>query len=361
METDETPDCGAQGDRDGGIRTLTFVVGTGRSGSTALSGILRLHPDVLSLNELFACMPGEALLRERTMDGPGFWRVLTEPNELFDSMIRSGTPLPEFLYNRRPDPRHSATTTGIPAISLMTLPHLTDGPDELLDDLEPVVTGWPARPAPLHWTALFDALGTRAGGRRAAVERSGYSLGRVPRLHRSFPRARFVHLHRDGPDCALSMSRHPGYRMIAVQREILGRLGLASPEELTGERIARLPPDLAPLLEPQFDPALLMEREMPVPGFGSLWSELIAEGAGALRDVPEPQRTGMSYERLLGDPRGELARLARFIGVPPLPRWLDEGAARLDGGRSGSALRLPARELAELRECCAPGARALGY
>jgi Sulfotransferase family len=32
---------------------LTFVVGTGRCGSTMLSAILREHPDVLSMNEFF--------------------------------------------------------------------------------------------------------------------------------------------------------------------------------------------------------------------------------------------------------------------------------------------------------------------
>ncbi|EKX63388.1 sulfotransferase [Streptomyces ipomoeae] len=36
------------------MRSLTFVIGTGRSGSTALSRILNAHPDVLSLNEFMA-------------------------------------------------------------------------------------------------------------------------------------------------------------------------------------------------------------------------------------------------------------------------------------------------------------------
>jgi hypothetical protein len=48
------------------------------------------------------------------------------------------------------------------------------------------------------------------------VERSASSLHLIPLLHAQFPAARFVHLYRDGPDCALSMSRHPAFR-----REIL--------------------------------------------------------------------------------------------------------------------------------------------
>nr|WSW48038.1 sulfotransferase domain-containing protein [Streptomyces sp. NBC_01001] len=78
-----------------------------------------------------------------------------------------------------------------------------------------------------------------------------------------------------------------------------------------------------------------------------------------LEDVPAPMRTTLSYEDLLDDPRRELTRLASFIGVEPLPRWLDTGTARLDSSRRGTSRRLPTAELAALREGCAPGERAL--
>ncbi|WP_309237940.1 sulfotransferase [Streptomyces albidus (ex Kaewkla and Franco 2022)] len=343
------------------IKTLTFVVGTGRSGSTVLSKVLRRHPEVLSLNELFACIDGEPALSEQPVSGPEFWRCLTAPMEIFDRMVRSGTPLPEFLYNRHPEWRYSAETTGIPAVSMMALPHLTDDPDALLDALEPEVNGWPARPAPQQWEAFFGTLAARIGGREAAVERSGYSLHRVKVLHELFPDARFVHLHRNGPDCALSMSRHNGYRMISLLREMLRRSGVASFSELTGDHVKELPDDLSELLGTQFDPALVLEREMPLPGFGSLWSEIITEGVAHLAAVPEEQRMTLSYEQLLDAPRQELARLAGFIGVQPLSEWLEEGGSMLDGtGRRGSSLRLPQDELDALRVNCAAGERALG-
>ncbi|WP_314173139.1 sulfotransferase family protein [Streptomyces winkii] len=344
-----------------GIKTLTFVVGTGRSGSTALSQVLRLHPDVLSLNELYSCIDGPPALSGQPLTGPEFWRCLREPMEVFDAMVRSGTPLPEFIYNRHPEWRYSAQTTGIPAISMMALPHLTDDPDALLDALEPEVRSWPERPAPQQWHALFGALAWRIGGREAAVERSGYSLHRVGLLRELFPEARFVHLYRDGPDCALSMSRHNGYRMIALLREIVRRSGVESASELTDDHIKQLPDDLAPLLSPQYDPALVLDREMPVPDFGTLWSDLICEGVEQLSAIPAEQRTTLSYERLLDAPRQELARVADFIGVQPIAEWLKEGDELLDGtGRRNSALRLPERVLTALRANCERGAAALG-
>ncbi|MFG2525973.1 sulfotransferase [Streptomyces sp. NPDC048527] len=57
---------------------MTFVVGTGRSGSTALSEILRLHPAVLSLSELLATIEPGAL-PEEPLDGEEFWEILALP------------------------------------------------------------------------------------------------------------------------------------------------------------------------------------------------------------------------------------------------------------------------------------------
>ena len=341
-----------------GLHTLTFVVGTGRSGSTALSRVLREHPAVLSLNELGATAMRPATLGEEPLSGQEFWARVTEPNPMFDSMIRSGVPLPEFLYNRSPG-RYAAETTGIPALSLMVLPHLTDDPDGLLDALAPRVTGRPVCPGPRHWEALFEALAELGGGASAAVERSGYSTGSIPALRRAFPYARFVHLFRDGPDCALSMSRHTGYRFITQLLEMTELAGVASPSELTPERVAALPPHLSALLTERFDPALILERPLPVTRFGALWSRLVAEGIENLSAVPEEVCTALSYERLLAAPHTELARLARFLDVDPLPAWLDKGATMLDGSRRGAALRLPPGELAALRESCAPGTAAL--
>ncbi|GAA4079363.1 sulfotransferase [Streptomyces shaanxiensis] len=338
------------------MRSLTFVIGTGRSGSTALSRILNAHPDVLSLNEFMASV-GDAAFPEGTVTGEEFWQALYRPAPHFERMIRSGLPLPEFLYTRRPG-RYTARTTGIPALSLMVLPHLTDDPDGLLDELAAAVVRWPERTAPEHHRALFGHLCGRFG-RTAVVERSGYSTGWAPGLREAFPDARFVHMFRDGPDCALSMSRHPGYRTILLLREIKEHAGIDSFADLTPEHVRALPADLSPLLDDRFDPALVRDRDLPLRRFGALWSELVTDGTEFLTRLPADQRTTLAYEDLLDKPAEELTRLAEFIGVDPRPQWLHAAAAQLDHSRRGSARRLPPAELAELTESCAPGTRAL--
>ncbi|MEU6388060.1 sulfotransferase [Streptomyces sp. NPDC046939] len=339
------------------LRSLTFVIGTGRSGSTALSRILHTHPDVLSLNEYMASV-GDTAFPEGRVSGAEFWEALFRPTPYFASMIRSGVLMPEFLYTRHPG-RYTADGAGIPALSLMVLPHLTDDPDGLLDEVRAAIVGRPERTAAQHHEALFDWLCARFG-RSAVVERSGYSTGWVPKLRAAFPYANFVHLYRDGPDCALSMSRHPGYRVITLMREIRERTGVDNLGDLTPAHVRALPPDLAPLLNERFDPALVRDRNLPLSRFGALWSELVTQGAEFLDTLPAGQRAVLSYEDLLDDPRAELTRLAAFVGVEPHAPWLDGACARLDSGRRGSAAReLTAEDFSDLAASCAPGTRVL--
>ena len=338
-------------------RPLVFVVGTGRTGSTALSRIFRQHPEILSINELFVSAGGIDALPVEALSGDDFWRLLANPNIVFDAMTANGTPLPEFLYPRLPSRRFSAETTGIPALSLMVLPHLSDDPDALIDSLEPEVTTWPKRPAALHYEALFDLLSARFGG-RVVVERSGHSLEWVPQLRETFPHAKFVHMFRDGPDCALSMSRHLGFRTSALLRELVELAGVDSAFELTPERLQKLPPDLA-VFAGGFNFDAVRDRHVPMARFGSMWSEMILEGLGHLDKIPADRRMTLKYEELLASRQSELTRLAEFIGVDPDPEWLRTGAELLDDSKRGAATQLAPDELAALYESCEPGVAAL--
>ena len=195
---------------------LTFVVGTGRCGSTILSRILRAPPDVLSLSDFFgtvrAAAQGAPFL-DRDLDGRELWQLLASPFPMLDEMISSGLRIAELGY---PFGRgRFCPSTGVPLICHYVLPMLTPDPDALFDRLCDQIPAWPRRPAAAQYEALFGYL---AGlfGRQIVVERSAASLNLIGALHERFPGARFVHMHRNGPDCALSMSRHPVFR-----REIL--------------------------------------------------------------------------------------------------------------------------------------------
>ncbi|GLZ79656.1 hypothetical protein Afil01_44630 [Actinorhabdospora filicis] len=338
------------------MRPVTFVVGTGRSGSSELSRILNLHPGVLSLNEMLSALTPNAL-PEGTLDGEEFWAILSEPQETFERMIRSQAPLPEFLYPKNPG-RFSSEDGGIPGIALMTLPLLTDDTDALYDRLEPLVRSWPERDARGHYEALFDVLCADLG-REVVVERSGYSTWWIPRLREVFPDARFVHLYRQGPDCAMSMSLHPGYRMLHRLHEVVELAGVEGIADLGPEHMAALPPHLRGLFADPFERSLLMDPDMPIEGFGRLWSMQVIQASEELAKLPSERHTTLAYEDLLDDPRGELTRLAEFAGTGPDEAWLATATARLDPSRRGAALSLPVEDRAALWEACAPGEAAI--
>lgn len=340
------------------MRQLTFVVGTGRSGSTALSRILRVHPGILSLNEYlssFSGEPGVAFPRD-PIRGDAFWKLLSSTENPYTRLFRSGVTMEEFVYPRNPG--RFSRDTGIPRISWMVLPHLTDDPDRLLDELERQVVTWPQRTARDHHEALFELLRARFN-RRVVVERSGFSAHWVRPLREAFPRAHFVHLHRNGPDAALSMSRHAGFRLILLMNEIFRIAGVTTSEDLTERHIAALPPNLAGLMAPRFDPALIWGAELPLASFGVLWSNLIIGGIAALAEIPAAQRMVVAFEDILDAPDRELSRLAAFAGEAAPAAWLDEARTMLDPRRRGLSRQLPPLDRAALEEACAPGIRAL--
>jgi hypothetical protein len=336
---------------------LTFIIGTGRAASTMLTRAFHQHPEILSLNELCTSV-GPKAFPSRDIDGSEFWRLLSRPRPGFDAAIRSGAVAPEILYPRLPDGRFRAET-GIPAICLTVLPALTEKPDQLFDELAGEVPHWPTRTPRAQWMALFSWLCDRFE-RRIVVERSGFSLRFLPVLQATFPDARFVHLYRHGPDCALSMSRHAGFRMISLLLEMCAIVGVETIEDLRPAHAALLPPDLAPLLGERYDPALVLDRPMPPARFGRLWSDSVVRGVHDLRAVPPAQRADLHYERLLATPCEELHRLTRLLGVTAHPGWLAHASAACDPTRRGSVEQLPPATKAELVDACRPGMRALG-
>ncbi|MFI1996283.1 hypothetical protein [Actinoplanes sp. NPDC020271] len=331
----------------------TFVISTGRCGSTLVSRMLRQHPEVLSVSELFStvrnrgCFDGEP-------DGAAFWRMLSEPDPAVDVMVSSGLGVSELVYpygkgRFRPE-------DGVPAICHMTLPMLTDDPDALYDELAAQVPAWPARPIAEQYTALFTHLAGRFD-RPVVVERSGGSLSMVPDLRRLFPDARFVYLTRNGVDSARSMSRHAGFWMMLLSREAARLTGSSSPEQLGPEQIRLLPPTLREYLTTPSKLPELLNSDVPVTAFGAMWARMTTEGARELLRLPAEGWMMLTYESLVASPGIELTRLADFLGIASPGGWLT-AASELVGRPRRAGGEPDPRLMAALRRSCAPGAAA---
>ena len=336
-------------------RGVTFIVTVGRSGSTALSRILSGHRDVLSLNEFYLSVRASSAV-DHPLSGEQFWQMLAEPHPIFDAMVRGGSAMPEFVYPRLHGTRFDANTTGIPGISMMTLPHLSSDPDGVFDALAAEVPTWPQQTARLHYQRLFGWLAAHFGG-SVVVERSAMSLSSVPWLRETFPDAKFVHLFRHGPDTAASMSQHTGFRLMALIQDALELLDLDPEHRNPGLRLdpTAIPIELAPLVGDRCDIDYLMSQNLPVARFARMWSELVAIGVAALADLPADRYLPLSYADLVADPRSCLTQLAKFLDVDADPEWLDFGASVIDPSFAGVSNRLPSEDLQAVVEGCAAG------
>jgi hypothetical protein len=323
-----------------------------------MSRILHKHPDVLSVSEFFATM---TIVSRRfqfpteEMDGNELWKFLAGTEPFFDAVIRDSMNVPELCYPF--DRGRYSPGTGVPMICNMTLPMITDDPDTLFDRMAAEVTTWPRRRAADHYRALFEWLADEMGGRREIVERSGNSMTLIPLMRQEFPDARFVLMHRDGPDCALSMSRHPAFRRGALARQAASLVD--QPVSSWEEFEPLVPQEFKGLVIPPFDGKRIMEHEIPVSFFGDIWSMLVQAGLTALADLPAETWTSIKYEDLLVEPEQELTRLAAFIGVTATPEWLASARRLVDPRRAGRSAQMDPGVLASLRDACAPGNEAL--
>jgi hypothetical protein len=341
--------------------SLTIVLGTSRCGSTMLSRMLHLHPEVLSISEFWNCFR-ETIggIPSHDMSGEEFWQTITGPAPFYDDLIRSRIKQDEDL---RPFPSRFNYITGMPPFARILATFVPDGPDPLYDELAPEVSSWPQRPVAEHCAALFTEIAVKLG-RGVIAERSGGSLIHAAFLLQQFPQARFVFLHRNGPDTALSMSRHPIVR-IYVMRIIASAIENSSSEPAA--LLEMLPASIKiknirefeGLIAPPYDRERFLAFPLPLSCFGWFWSDLTQTGAAEIRGINPDKWMPLRYERLLKDTRAEMTRLADFIGVPAEPQWLDKTCEFANPGRSGSAeAQLIPDDLAALRDSCVAGAQA---
>jgi Sulfotransferase domain len=336
-------------------RPGVFVVSTGRCGSTMLSNMLRLNPEILSLSEFLAMLlPDPLPLGE--LDAAAYWRLLTEPWPFFRHVYRLGVRVPEFLYLPGPDSRFTPAS-GIPPILITALPHLSDDPEGLYDEVGAFVAGLTPASAPAQHRRLFGWLRDRFGA-RVWVERSGSSLLYLRQLADLFPGAKFVHLYRDGRECAYSMSRNAGYRLGALAMMLQSRLGM-SPYLVDDKPPDQVPPDLRSFMPETFDYEAFERFQVPVAELGQFWSDMIMPALDILASLPPARVLQLSYEDVVAQPRQALLRLARFAGLPHADGgWLDRAAGLVEP-RAPRWRALPEEQIHELTRVCEPAMRRL--
>ena len=329
-----------------------LVLSTGRCGSTMVSQVLNTLPDVLSLSEFFISLGMKSLIRKR-LGGKALWRICCRHSPGLRAML--GGNRDRILYPLD-TPQARYTVHNIPSILCMVLPHLTPDYERLFEEMGPVVRAWPRASLPEQYLFLFEWLRKRMD-RRVWVERSGGSLLFGRRLMGLFPRARVIHVYRDGRDTALSMSKHPAFMAMPALMRRLERMGV---DPYGGDPIPNINPFT--LLRSRFiNMQKMMRQGAPLEAFGDLWSHMIVSSRAYLSSLPPDRFLALSYEDVLQNPREKLREMVAFVDPSLVDNaWLDSAASipRPNPSRFASLDRDAQRRLTE---ACAPGLELLGY
>lgn len=286
--------------------------------------MLAEHPAVASL---FECLNGLDVARRfapEPIPGAVFAALLTADQPFLTAVLRRGYPVAEVVYPfDAPGARHRRGEP-MPYVAGALLPRLTPQPDALLDEVLAFADGLQVQSAAFHFRALFDWLAEHTG-RSVWIERSGSSIEYLPALADAFPGARFLHLHRDGAETALSMREHHAYRLpVSVLYRAPGEDGTPapSPSEL----------DFAAPARPGDAISRVLAARSPAEIFGRYWSDQLVRGLPARESLGRACYAEVTFEALLERPREVLTAIARFFELEPHDgAWLERGVALVRG------------------------------
>jgi hypothetical protein len=168
----------------------------------------------------------------------------------------------------------------------------------------------------------------------------------MPQLYSFFPKAKYLHLHRDGPETALSMRNHSYFKSLVTffTRQ-------ATRQELEQTEYAGKPVTAEdPITRRLFDnPPTLAQ-------FAVYWNYQLLQGYSTFTKLDAAQYMEVRYEDLIADPGTVMAGIADFFELPASPGWIDKAAAVIDAKEITSSISmLSAADRESLRNACMSG------
>jgi hypothetical protein len=319
------------------MSTPRFVIGTGRCGSTLLSRMLAEHREMAAVHECFTGLDWSRRFAPGLIDGPAVADLLGAEQPVTTEVLARGYTADEIAYPfGTPAARHRPGDP-VPWLLITMISRLTDDPHPLFEAFLDTARSRPAATMAEHYDALFDWLAAHVGA-SMWVERSGSSLEYLGELDALFPHARFVHIHRDGHEAALSIRAHPFFRLAVCL-------------------LFDLFPD-----DPDPDVAVTAAIETPPPcwAVGRYWADQVLHGYRAMPDLHPDRLLTVHFEDLVADPSRVVAEVASFLELPADDGFAERAAALVGPPPPSRFEELSPAEQDELREACRPGQVLLG-
>ena len=314
-----------------------FVVGTGRCGSTLLSDMLSCHPEALILSETLNGLDRRDAFKPGLVDKDEFTILLKRSNPFIDMSI-SRSSLDEEALIKQPE-------TSLPVWFMVTLPFLTDKPDELFAEILEEVDRFPAQTMAEHYRSLFDWLKDKFK-KSFWIERSGESTVYLPALLDTYPDAKYVHIHRHGPEVVLSMSK---FYFLSLMTSFFNHP--ISKEDLLETEYGGKPVSYS-------DP-ITQRMSGGGPSFAehaAYWNFQLYMAFQAFARMEPSQLLHVRFEDLIDDSKRVMSQIATFFEMPDAPGWIDRAAAKVNREKISQSLqKLSADERENLEQACMPG------
>ena len=313
--------------------------------------MLAEHPSLLSVFEFFTGLDMSRRFSNDPIDGAAFAHLISQEHPFVTMVLSRGYEVQEITYPFGPGARYQREQ-GLPWILVSTLPRFTDDPDALFEETVAWAAEQPRQHLARHYRSLFEWLAGRFG-KSCWLERSGSSIDYLGGLHAFFPDARFVHLHRDGHETALSMREHAAYRLAISFVYQLQAGPEPSIDELRTLEAGRADDAADPI-------ARVLASRPPVDYFGRYWSQELTNGYRAVSELDAAQYMEVRFEELVAQPGATLARIAGFFELESGGGWIDRAAALVRGLPPTRFQTLTPEEQERLAEACRPGMELLG-
>ena len=330
-----------------------IIVGTGRCGSTMLSNALFRYEPILVLSEFFSTLSSKAFVKTN-LNGMEFCSILADLRPIFKHLFQHKINIEEYA---------NVENEFVPPMLVNTLPALTKEASTLYQEMIKYFSELPKMSISDLYMNLFDWL-RRYFNKNIWIERSGSSLEYVDSLVELFPNARFIHIYRNGLDCAVSMSKHYGFKAAMLQsivEELTGKNPFT--DVLTEEEKEKIGGYANIIPHEHFNSDIFMNYKIPLYKYGLLWTTQVLKTIKLFKNFSEEKFMSVCYEDILNNPQKELNKVMKFINSDfEDDKLIEEMSLGVNSNKKFNwEQNLTEEEKVQLINSCKLGMRALGY
>lgn len=327
-----------------------FILTTGRAGSNMLTRMLAQNRQTLVLSDYLGACDNIYRFEQGPITGERFAEIIGRNDDLSAMLRYRQFNYKELMADMKAIHPRWGHAANLPVMMVSFIPFVEPNePEALFDAMIAFAKAQPTQPIGKHYEAVWAWL-TQRYGKSAWVERTGSSVRFADEIIREFPKAKYLHLHRDGVSAALSMLEHAWF-VLAVEYD----MRVPSREEIRRamDHVSTDPNDDAI--------SRLFHQDRPsLAEFGRHWSWQITRGYREFVNLDRHQFLSVSYEDLLANPEPELKRIGEFFELPEDEGWEARAAATINRSLGQRSHDLPPEELAAVREAVLPGQMLIG-